>query len=119
MVHPRLPSLDDDDKSWLNNDALCNEASYPATDIAKMMEMFSNMNENQLKYLYCLSNCSFSCTVDCVLEGPSLESLRSLALTQLTIPLEESPQIRLEDDDDERDWMDAALAFYKQGKFNK
>ena len=98
---------------------LKSEASSPATDIAKLIEMFSNMNESQLKYLYGLSNCSFSSTVDCALGGPSLESLRSLALTQLTIPLEESPRIWLDKEDDEQDWVDAALAFYKQAKFSK
>lgn len=106
--------IDDDDSCPLQS-----ESSDAATDIAKMVEMFSNMDESQLKYLYALSNSSFSRTVDCALDGPSLESLRSLALTQLTIPLEESPRIRLEEEDDEQDWVDAALAFYKQAKFNK
>ena len=106
--------IDDDDSCPLQS-----ESSDAATDIAKMVEVFSNMDESQLKYLYALSNSSFSRTVDCALDGPSLESLRSLALTQLTTPLEESPRIRLEEEDDEQDWVDAALAFYKQAKFNK
>ena len=37
----------------------------------------------------------------------------------LTIPLEESPRIRLDVDDNGLDWVEAALALYKQAKFNK
>lgn len=64
---------------------VCASAVTPAEDIAKMGEMFSNMSDKQLKYLYDLSNHSFSCAVDCALEGPSMESLRILACTKLTI----------------------------------
>ena len=93
--------------------------SDPVEDIAKLLEMFPNVDEKQLKYLYDLSKCSFTRTVDCALEGPSLESLRGLAVTQVTIPPQESPRIRLDVDDDDLDWVEAALAFYKQSKFIK
>ena len=108
--------IDDDD----DFPALCkNGASDPAEDITKMIEMFPNMTEEQLRYLYDLSKHSFTCAVDCALAGPSLETLRSLARMHLTVPLEESPRIRLDVDDNDLDWVEAALAFYKQAKFNK
>lgn len=62
---------------------------------------------------------SISCAIDCALEGPLFESLQSLAVRQLKIPSEESPHIRLYADDADLDWVDAALAFYKQAKFDK
>ena len=108
--------IDDDD----DFPALCrNGASDPAEDITRMIEMFLNMTEEQLRYLYDLSKHSFTCAVDCALAGPSLETLRSLARMHLTVPLEESPRIRLDVDDNDLDWVEAALAFYKQAKFNK
>ena len=64
--------IDDDD----DFPALCkNGASDPAEDITRMIEMFLNMTEEQLRYLYDLSKHSFTCAVDCALAGPSLETL--------------------------------------------
>ena len=114
-MSPGIVCIDDDEDDL---PPLCkHEASDPVEDIAKLLEMFPNMDENQLKYLYDLSKCSFTRTVDCALEGPSLESLRGLAVTQITIPPQESPQIRLDVGDNDLDWVEAALAFYKQSKF--
>ena len=62
-------------------------------DLAKIIEMFPHLSEHQLKYLLGLSNHPFTCAVDCALEGPSIESLRSLAVRTLKIPLQESPRI--------------------------
>ena len=62
---------------------------------------------------------SSSHTVDFLLGSHSFASLRNLASTfQITTTLEESPRIRLEADDDDEDWIAAALAFYKQDKFD-
>ncbi len=44
--------------------------------------------------------------MDCLLEGPSFESLRSLASSTITI--DESPRIRLNVEDDDEDWVEAA-----------
>ena len=95
------------------------EDSNHEDNMAKMIEMFPHLNEHQLKYLFDLSGQSISSAINCALEGPSLKSLRSLAVKQLTIPLEESPRIRLYADDADLDWVDVALAFYKQDKFDK
>ena len=106
--------------STLNDQPLLDSASNCQDgDITKMIEMFPHLSEDQLKFLVDLSANSFSCAIDCALDGPSLESLRSLAVRQLNVPLEESPRIRLDIDDSDQDWVEAALAFYKQNKFNK
>ena len=52
-----------------------------------------------------------------MLEGPSLESICSLVTSQMS--LDNGPRIRLDKDDGDEDWTEAALAFYKQGKFDK
>ena len=93
------------------------EKDDPSQSISKMVEMFPNMKEKQLEYLYDLSDHSFTRAVDCVLEGPSFESLRSLAYSHID-PTEECSRIRLDNDDDAEDWIQAALALYKQSKFN-
>ena len=59
------------------------------------------------------------CTVECIIEGPSLESLKSLAASQLVIPFSESPCIHIDVDADEEDMVGAAIAYYKHGRFNK
>ena len=41
-------------------------------DISKMIEMFPHLSEDQLKFLIDFSANSFSCAVDCALDGPSL-----------------------------------------------
>ena len=94
------------------------EETNPAKDIAKIVAMFPNMSQSGLKYLYELSNYSLTHTLDCILEGPSLASLRNLATSEISISPAESPHIRLDNSDDEDDWTDAAIAFYKHSKFN-
>ena len=91
----------------------------PRKDISRLVEMFPNYSPSQLEFLYRLSNSSFSRVVDSALEGLCFESLRSLAVSQLVVPLSESPRIRLDADDDEDDWVEAAVCFYKHSKFDK
>ena len=87
-------------------------------DLVKLQDMFSNMSKDQLQYIYGLCSC-FNRTVEALLEGPSLEALRSLAVSQITLPLEECPKIRLHEEDDDDDWMEAAFTFYKGRGFDK
>ena len=92
----------------------------PKEEIEKLAEMFPNIADEQLKYVYHLpKNRRFDCAVECLVEGPSLEALRSLAATQLVIPFCESPCIRIDVDADEEEMVGAALAYYKHGRFNK
>ena len=85
-----------------------------------MAEMFQNIADDQLKYVYQLPKKGrFDRTVECLIEGPSLESLKSLAASQLVIPFSESPCIRVDVDADEEEMVGAALAYYKHGCFNK
>ena len=56
---------------------------------------------------------------DYLIEGPSFNSIRSIAICQISIPSEESPRIRVDVDDDADDWTEAAVAFYKNSKFNR
>ena len=70
------------------------------------------MSKDQLQYIYGLCSCSHR-TIEALLEGPSLEALRSLAVSQIIVPLEESPKIRLHADDDDDDWIEAAFTFIR------
>ena len=67
--------------------------------------------------MYNLSGSSFSTAVECLLEGPLLESICSLVTSQMS--LDNGPRIQLDKDNGDEDWTEAALAFYKQGKFDK
>ena len=94
------------------------DISSGASDLDKLIDMFSTMTTDQLKYLYSICDQSFLETIECMLEGPSLVSLlKRVRSTQISIPPEESPRIRVEADDDEIDWVQAAVAFYKGDRF--
>ena len=95
----------------------CEQSSVD--DIARLTELFPCNTNEQLMCIYNLSGFSLSKCLDCFIEGPSFESIRSVAVSQITVPLEESPRIRVDVDDDEDEWTEAAIAFYKQKKFNK
>ena len=56
----------------------------------------------------------FQTAIECLLEGSSLESICSLVTSQMS--LDNGPRIRLDKDDSDEDWTEAALAFYKQGE---
>ena len=91
----------------------------PFKGLATLQEIFPYMPASKLNYIYTLSSCLFSQAVDFLLGPCSFSLLRNLACDfQITTTLEESPRIRLEADDDEEDWVAAALAFYKQSKFD-
>ena len=88
-------------------------------DMSRLTELFPCNTIEQLMCIYNLSGFSLSKCLECFIEGPSFESIRSVAISQITVPLEESPRIRVDADDDEDEWTEAAIAFYKQKKFNK
>lgn len=86
---------------------------------SKLKEIFP-FTEKQLSYVYDKAEHSFERAVECLLEGPSTESLCRLTSSFLiTVPDTESPRIRLEFDDDDDDHFQAAMYFYKQANFNK
>ena len=88
-------------------------------DMSRLTEMFPCNSVEQLMCIYNLPGFSLSKCLECFIQGPSFESIRSVAVSQITVPLEESPRIRVDIDDDEDEWTEAAIAFYKQKKFNK
>ena len=99
---------------------IIHEKIDPKEEIEKLAEMFPNIADEQLKYVYHLPKSGrFDRAVECLVEGPSLEALRSLAATQLVVPLSESPCIRIDVDADEEEMVGAALAYYKHGRFDK
>ena len=85
------------------------------TDFPKLLDLFPNMSKDQLQFVYqqCMS---FDHAVEILLVGPTLNSLRGLTMKFNT---EGCPKIRLDANDDDDDWMEAALAFYKCRTFDK
>ena len=99
---------------------IIHEKVDPKEEIEKLAEMFPNVADEQLQYVYHLPKSRrFDRAVECLVEGLSLEALRSLVATQLVIPLSESLCIRVDVDADEEEMVGAALAYYKHGRFNK
>ncbi|XP_065887912.1 uncharacterized protein [Dysidea avara] len=91
-----------------------------SADIANLQEIFPDKSLGLLKFVLELCSCSFLHAVEFLTSVTSFSSLRSLAAESLiTTPLDESPRIRLDDEDEYEDWLTAALAFYKYSKFDK
>ena len=78
--------------------------------------MFPDMTDEQLGYLYKLSGSALSLLIDCMLEGLSYESILCVAALQRST--DDTASI-LQRGDTAEDWVEAALAFYKQGRFDK
>lgn len=87
------------------------------SDLTRLEEMFPHMTSQQLAYIYKLSGSSLSRVLECMLEGPSFESILGVAASQRST--DDSARIRLQKSDGAEDWAEAALAFYKQGRFDK
>jgi len=93
--------------------------SSPA-DIANLQEIFPDKSLSLLKFVFELCSCSFSQAAEFLTSVTFFALMRSLAAEYLiTTPLHESPRIHLDADDEEEDYMTAALAFYKCNKFDK
>ena len=79
--------------------------------------MFPHTTSQQLAYIYNLSGSLLSIVLECMLEEPSFESILGVAASQRST--DDSARIRLQRSDGVEDWAEAALAFYKQGRFDK
>ena len=85
--------------------------------MATLGEMFPDWTDEQLAYLYKLSDSTLSSVIDCMLEGLSYGSI--FCVTALQRSADDTAHIRLQRDDVVEDWVESALAFYKQGRFDK
>ena len=111
--------LDDDHSCNPSEDFIgsSTKASANNSDLGSLGEMFPNITDEQLGYLYKLSGSALSLLIDCMLEGLSYESILCVAALQRST--DDTARIRLQRDDTAEDWVEAALAFYKQSRFDK
>ncbi len=73
-----------------------------------------------MQYVYDISRKSASDAIDTLIAGPSVTSLCGLLRKyQVLVQDDEWPVVKLSNDDNEEDWVEAAFCFYKQSKFNK
>ena len=99
---------------------IIHEKPDESKDLAKLTEIFPQLTAEQLKYIYLLpSRNKFDSAVAYLMEGPTLEALRSLAVMRLVVPLSESPYIRVDAEADDEEMVGAALAYYKYDHFSK
>ena len=88
-------------------------------DVSKLSEVFPKLSQEQLKFVYAQSGNDFMMSMNCLLEGPCVDSIRTLLRSsRIKGPIADSPRIRLEDDDDDDDWVSAAITFYKSPRFD-
>jgi hypothetical protein len=96
------------------NDVILIEDKDNST-FSTLFEIFPTVCTNKLQFVYDHCSQSVNRTTDLILNGLHFETIRQLAASCFTIPLTESPRIRVHSDDDADDWMDAAISFYKKG----
>lgn len=90
---PRIPN-DANDEDIPSAFQFVYEKPDESKDLTKLTEISPQLTAEQLKYVYSLPMRNrFDSTVSCLMEGPTLEDLWSLAVMQLVIPLSESPYI--------------------------
>ena len=83
----------------------------------RLQEIFPNFKYGQLKYLLGACN-DTSLVMEMLVNGLDVESLRQLVKSNcITKDISESPRLRLDADDDESEWVEATLAFYKAKKY--
>ncbi len=99
------------------------ESSSHSTDndiLSNLVEMFPHVCGENVKFVYAESGSSATVTTDCLMDGPTLSSIRSvLRASRITMALADSPKIRLDADDDGEDWVSAAVTYYKSLQFEK
>lgn len=84
-----------------------------------MHDLFPQLSTEQVRIVCELSSCS-SLALTTLLDGLSLESLREMVYRfQIKSSHNESPRIKLEADDDDDAWVEAAVGFYKSPKFKR
>ncbi len=86
----------------------------------QLADMFPQVSDDQLKFL--LENCEQDTgkVMHTMLEGLSMDSLRDVVRSaKIRKSLGDSPRLRVDADDEEDEWMEAAIAFYKASKFDR
>jgi hypothetical protein len=85
-----------------------------------LTEIFPHLCQESIKFVFSESGEDFTETTNCLVNGPTLDSIRSLLKKcKIIIPLAESPRIRLDPDDDQDDWVSAAVTYYKSSQFDR
>ena len=89
------------------------------TGFMQFSEMFSDVSEECLRYVYKCSNGDISCASDCILSGPSIESLVSLIRAVVITNESDGRRLRIDDDEKEgEELVDCIFAFYKGPRFD-
>ena len=87
--------------------------------VSQLCDVLPNFSQDIVKFVYAESGEHFMNAMNCLLEGPTLESIRSLLkLSRIISPIADSPRIRLDEDDNDDDWVSAAIAHYKSPEFD-
>lgn len=88
-------------------------------DINKLFEVFPQVPRDVITFLYTECANDVSKLMSYMLEGLGLDTIRSILKSSRILRVGcDSPRIRLESDDDEDDWVSAAIAHYKSPKFD-
>ncbi len=88
--------------------------------IQQLADMFPQVSDGQLKFLLASYEQNTSKVMHTLLEGLSMDSLRDVVRsTRIRKSLCDSPRLRVDADDEEGEWVDAAVSFYKASKFDK
>ena len=81
-------------------------------------QIFPHVSQDCLSYVLKLSSNDLLRASDCILSGPSIESLVSLLHDCVITSESESLKLRIDDEEEGEDLVESIFAFYKGPKFN-
>lgn len=98
------------DQATTEQHSSSSSAEKSESDLDHLINMFGELSPRQISTIYLLSGNSFECTLQCLLEGPNLNSIIKI----MTNYYENKPTVKI-DLDLSSAWQDL-LAYYKSSK---
>ena len=101
-----------------NSTVVAKDTNSETSQVSHIYTMFPTVPRAALKFLCDMCNSDVQKVADCVLEGPTLEGIRSLLFG--SVISDSSRTLRLDEEDymDEQSTAEAAFAHYKSSKFD-
>ncbi len=95
-------------------------AVRPPVTMEQLVDIFPQLSGDQLKFLHEYCGKDTGKIMEKILNGINMDTLRRMVRSnRIKKELCESPRLRVNADDEEDEWVEAALAFYKASKFEK
>lgn len=104
-----------DTKKGCSSSTTSSQAKAANESLVKLCEILGVFSFDDINFVFQKSGQKFDDTLNCMLEGPSLESICQLLNSQLIS--DDVSRIKVDACDDVQDWVDAAFGYYKSSNW--